>query len=275
MRSQPHFAEAARMMCRTGLSRYADSPVIYGTIRDAHSAVYGFLILYVHVTGVITQARVQEVCHGLSLMSPGRAVSILAQLRKLGFIHPDPGQNSRRERRYVLDPAFESVYRAIIRDGLTALSLIEPEAAAAVERLEEPEFFAAFVIKTIELVFRQKQFGTFYFAEHNNGQIILYDIILSAQRDDEGFPPKGEMKASLRDLARRYNVSRAHVFRLFAGAEELGLLKRDAKTQTCVLSVGGRTALRSLAIMEFIGCAVAAEHARRVTAANARASASQ
>jgi hypothetical protein len=274
MAAQPHFAEAARMLCRDTLARYADFPAIHAALKDVQSSLYAFLIVYVHARGVITRTRVQEVCNIIPLVSPGRAGSILLRLRKVGFILPDPGQNSTNERRFVLAPIFETVVRTMLRDRLAALALVEPEAAAVAERLDEPAFFFAFVIKSGELVLRQTRHGPFYFAEHDAGQLILSDVLLSAHPDD-GFPPNGEMKVSIRDLARRYGVSRAHVFRLFSGAEQLGLLKRNAKNQTCVLTEMGRTAVGGMAVLELIGAAVTAEHAIRATAASAQATASQ
>jgi hypothetical protein len=270
--SHPCFADASRKFLADSLARNARFPWAQHALRDFTRSLYAFLVMYVHVRGGITLTRVQEVCSVKPLASPGRAAAILALMKRNGFIRPDPGQNSRRERRYIPDPEFERVLRITLHDGLAALAVVEPEAAAAAERLDEEAFFRAFLVRFGELILmvRETMLGTSFFSERDAGQHILYDILLSAQPGDD-YPPKGQLKVSIKDLSRRYGVSRAHVFRMFRDAEHLGILVRDAKTQTAVLSEPTRIAVAGMTISALIGHASCAEYARRATAPAAKA----
>lgn len=195
----------------------------------------------------ITLARIRQVCEEMNLASPGRAAAIRVHMRMIGFVRPDPVQPNKREKHYLPTSELEEAIHAILRDDLHALSLIEPDAARAEQRLADPKFFRQFVLRAGEGLFnlRHTLIGTTFFAERDAGLSILTDIVLSAGPGDV-FPPKGPLRMSLKDLARRHGVSRAHVFRMFRDAEKLGLLTRDADTQTGTIGDETRTGLTTM-----------------------------
>jgi hypothetical protein len=169
--------------------------------------------------------------------------------------------------------------REVIADDLRSFSLIEPDAGIAAERLVEPDFFRAFVLRLGEGIVngmknRPKRVIS-HFAEANAGFIILWDILLSA-RDGDSYPPRGPLKMSVTELAQKYNVSRSHVFRLLRGAEALGHLKRDADEQTGVIEDVLADDIVEFMVTVFMGlamccqCAFQADHKARTPAPAAR-----
>lgn len=272
MIAQPRFEEAARLFFAQSQSRRDRFPEFSRVLKDTRRLLYGFMVLYLHARDGITLARIRQVCEEMNLASPGRAAAILVHMRMIGFVRPDPEQPNKREKRYLPTPELEGGIHRILHDDLRALSLIEPDAARAEQRLADPEFFRQFVLRGGEGLFnlRHTLIGTTFFAERDAGLSILIDIVLSAEPDDV-FPPKGPLRMSLKDLARRHGVSRAHVFRMFRDAEKLGLLTRDADTQTGTLGEETRTAVTAMAATMFIGYSVCCEHALRATSDRARA----
>ena len=266
MASHPRFAEAACRLFADSIMRRHRQPEMARVLKDTRRVMYAYIVLFLHAQGGVTLARLQQACAKSGLVSPGRAVVILAHLRMIGFVRADAVQPNKRERRYVPAPELEGAVRRGLIDDLNTFALLEPEAAHAAERLSEPEFFRQFMLQAGEglLSVRYTLLGTTFFAERDAGQLILYDIVLSAQPDDV-FPPKGPLKMSIKDLARRYNVSRAHVFRMLSDAEKLGLLKRNPDTQTGTLSEETRIAVSGLAATLFVGMATCCEHAARAT----------
>lgn len=275
MAAQPRFAEAARRMFADSISRRDRYPEMTRVLKDTRRVMYAYIVLFLHARGGVTLARLQQACAESGLVSPGRAVAILAHLRMIGFVRRDETQLNRRERRYVPAPELESAVRRAIVDDLHTLALIEPQAARAADRLHEPEFFRQFMLRAGEglLSIRYTLLGTTFFAERDAGQLILYDILLSAQPGDV-FPPKGPLRMSIKDLSRRYNVSRVHVFRMFRDAEKLGLLTRHPDTQTGAITEETRIAVTGLAATLFIGMAVCCEHASLATSSTAQRQAS-
>jgi hypothetical protein len=266
MLAQPRFEEAARLFFAQSHSRRDRFPAFSRVLKDTRRALYGFMVLYLHARDGITLARIRKVCEELNLASPGRAAAILVHMRMIGFVQPDPNQPNKREKRYLPTAELEGAIHTIAREDLHALSLVEPDAARAAQRLADPEFFRRFVLRAGEGLFtlRHTLIGTTFFAERDAGLSILYDVILSAEPGDV-FPPKGTLRMSLKDLARRHGVSRAHVFRMFRDAEKLGLLSRNPDTQTGTLGDETRTALTTMAATMFIGYATCCEHALRAT----------
>jgi hypothetical protein len=275
MIAQPRFEEAARLFFAQSLSRRARFPLFSRVLKDTRRALYGFMVLYLHARDGITLARIRQICEEMNLASPGRAAAILVHMRMIGFVQPAPNQPNKREKRYLPTSELEGAIHAIIRDDLHALSLVEPDVARAEQRLADPEFFRHFVLRAAEGLFtmRHTLIGTTFFAERDAGLGILYEVVLSAEPGD-AFPPKGPVRMSIKDLARRHGVSRAHVFRLFRDAEKLGLLARDPDSQTGTIGDETRTALTMMAATMFIGYATCCEHAFRATSDKDTAAAS-
>jgi DNA-binding MarR family transcriptional regulator len=271
MASLPGFSEAAKRAVHHALQQQKQFPLMSRAFKDLRRLIYGYLVLYLHAQGGVTTSRLQQLSTDASLASAGRAKAILLHMRMLGLIRIAPDQPNKRERLYQPTPELEEAFRAAMAGEVAGLCLIEPEAAPAVARLQEPEFFRQFVLMQGRIAMAGVTGGgksaTSFFAERDAGISILYEILASAAEDD-AYPPKGPLKMSLKELSRRQNVSRSHVFRLLTDAETRGYLTRDADTQTGRLSEILRLSLVDMHAAMFMSFASSCQYALLETAGN-------
>jgi hypothetical protein len=264
MMAQPGFADACRMAFKLSVARHGRNKLLTRVTVDISRLIYGYLVIYLEARGGITLTAIQELCHEIGLASAGRAQAILFHLRATGYVRPDPANTDRRSRRYLPSAEMKENLREVMADELRAFSLIEPQAGVAADRLVEPDFFRAFMIRLGEgfaagLKNRPARVIS-HFAERNAGLIILWDILLSAQEGDS-YPPRGLLKMSVTELAQKYDVSRSHVFRLLRDAEILGLLKRNADEQTGAIEDVLADDVAEFQVTTFLGLAVCCHHA--------------
>lgn len=267
MTAEPHFAEASRRAFGRALSRQQRFPVLSRALKDSRRLIYVHFVMYLDARGGITLTRIQQLCRELGLASPGRATAILLGLRTLGYVQAAPEQPNKRERLYLPSPELEDAMRAALIDDAECLALIEPEAARAAARLGEPAFFREYMLMFGEGMAHVMKSGsnpaTAFFAERDAGLVILYDMVLSARADD-AYPPKGPVQIAVTELAKRYGVSRSHVFRMFRDAEAEGLVTRDADGSAGTLSEGLRDAIVELSASVLVGTAMCCRHALTV-----------
>jgi hypothetical protein len=269
MMARPRFADACQASLRFSVEHTGSNPVLTRVTIDTTRLVYGYLVLYLDAQGEITLKAIQNLCREIGLASHGRAQAILFHLRAIGYLLRDPASTDRRSRHYLPSPDMKDAMRDCLRDELRAFSLIEPEAARAAERLSEPEFFRAFLLRfgkgTVDaLKFRNKR-PIGHFTDSNAGLVMLWDVILSAEEGDS-YPPRGPLKMSVRELARKYKVSRTHILRLFRSAEARGLLTRNAEEQTITLSEAFARDIVEFEVIVFLGMAKCAQYAFDSTA---------
>ncbi len=269
MKAQPRFADACRASMRSSTERHGRNMLLTRVTRDISRLFYGYLVLFLDARGGITLTAIQDLSREIGLASPGRAQAILFHLRAIGYIKPDPAHTGRRSRRYVPSPEMQESLREVLVDELRALSLIEPDAGIAADRLVEPEFFRAFMIRFGEglvagLQNKPKRVIS-HFAEPNAGLIIFWDILLSA-REGDSYPPRGPLKMSITELSQKYDVSRSHVFRLLRDAEKLGLLTRNADEQTGTISDVLADEIDEFQVTVFLGFAACCHAAFQMTA---------
>jgi hypothetical protein len=264
MVAQPRFGDACRASFKGSVARHGRNKLLTRVTRDISRLAYGYLVVYLEARGGITLKGIQELSQAIGVASPGRAQAILFHLRAIGYIQPDTANTNRRSRHYVPSPEMKANLREVLADELRAFSLIEPEAGIAADRLAEPDFFRAFMVRFGEgmvagLKNRPARVIS-HFAERNAGLIILWDILLSAQEGDS-YPPRGLLKMSVTELAQKYEVSRSHVFRLLRDAETLGLLKRNADEQTGTIEDVLADDVTEFQVTVFLGLAVCCHHA--------------
>jgi DNA-binding MarR family transcriptional regulator len=270
MIAQPRFADACRNSIRSSTVRHGRNRLLTRVTRDISRLIYGYIVLYLDARGGITLSAIQELSREIGLASPGRAQAILFHLRAIGYIKTDPASTDRRSRRYVPSLEMRGSFREVLADELRAFSLIEPDAGIAADRLIEPEFFRAFMVRfgrgiLVGLQTKPARVIT-HFAEPNAGLIILWDILSSAQEGD-CYPPRGPLKMSVTELSQKYGVSRSHVFRLLRDAEKLGLLKRNADEQTGTITDVLARDVAEFQVAVFLGLAACCQAAFQMTAA--------
>ena len=272
MTARPRFADACRASYRSSIERSGRNPVLTRVTMDTSRLVYGYLVLYLDAHGAITLKEIQDLCREIGLAGHGRAQAILFHLRAIGYLQRDPDSTDRRSRRYLPSPEMKAALRDCLGDELRAFSLMEPEAGHAEARLAEPAFFRAFLMRwgkglVDALKFRNRR-PISHFSDRNAGLVMLHDALLSAKEDDT-YPPRGPLKMSIRELARKYDVSRSHVLRLFRDAETLGLLTRNADEQTVTLDEAFTRDIVEFQVIIFLAMATCAQHAFDATAAGA------
>ena len=265
--AQPGFEGACRQSIRNSLARHSPAMKV---LRDFGSSFYGVFMLYLDARGGLTPTGIHELCKELGVASLGRVTAIMLHLRMNGLVKRDETTTDKRVKRYV--PAEEM--KAWIVDGLRgellAFANVEPEARRAAERLADPEALRLYLLALgatlTNTLRRPNQTALTHFAERNDGTIVLWDILNSAAETDT-YPPKGLLHMSVHGLARKYKVSRTHVFNLLHDAETKGLLKRNGDDQTGILCESLREALTHFHASCFLGFAMCAH--RMLQAADA------
>jgi hypothetical protein len=112
---------------------------------------------------------------------------------------------------------------------MTVMARLFPEAAIALQRLDDPRFISAFALA------QSSQFvAGFRFVDHvpelavffdrNGGLMILLTLVAMGAGERRTAPER--VVISIRALARRFGVSRPHVTGILRAAEAQGLLRR-------------------------------------------------
>lgn len=256
MIAHPRFPEACVRSAHNTLDRFEGNPMVMRLAKDLSRIFYGIFALYLDARGELSLTSIQEFCVETGLTSPGRAAAILLQLRMMGFVARETAPSATRRRRYVPTPVMKDAVEDVFRAELMAMSLIEPDAAVGAQRLGEPEIFRHFILFLgngfANIARRQDVNVISRFAARDGGMAILYQIATSGQEGDL-YPPRGPVRISIRDLARRFNVSRSHVLRLLREVEELGLIRRDPNETTGYIDERLREGLKTLHAAVFMG----------------------
>jgi hypothetical protein len=264
MIAQPGFPDACRLVLKYALERTGRNVLMTRVTKDISRLVYGYIVLYLDARGGITLTAIQDLCQEVGIAGRGRARMLLFHLRAIDYIRPTPKGSDRRVQHYLPSPDMQASLRDAVSDELRAFSPVEPAAAHAADRLVEPEFFKAYMLRLGQAVTRALKIRPVrllsHFSERNAGLIILWDILASAEEGDV-YPPRGRLQMSVSGLADKYEVSRSHVFRLLRDAEQLGLLKRDPDEQTGVIAEELRQDLIGYHVDIFTGLAMCAHHA--------------
>ena len=198
---------------------------------DLTVPVFSIVALCIALQGELTLAAIQAFCRTHKLASPGRAASLITQLRKKGYLVLHPEQPAGRLRRYMVAPLMLNAYRGFFGRSLAAFGLVEPEAAAFVERNAEDQIFAALMSRMllglINILHVQDTTPVTHFVLRNGGLRVLYHLCLAGESGGV-FPPVDPVPYSVAGLARAYGLSRSHVLRMLREADDLGYIQRSA-----------------------------------------------
>lgn len=141
------YEKACRLLNTKMLARARSDSAFMRANKDVSRYFFGYFALYLDARGGLTLSAIRDFCSEIGLASPGRAAAILFRLRMLGYVRLDTDTKDRRVRRYVPTEGLRHAFRHAHRDDLSALALMEPEAEIAAQRLDEPEFFRAFLLR--------------------------------------------------------------------------------------------------------------------------------
>jgi len=224
---EPMLEPAMRRLSQNMLALAASDRAIDGIVKDVGRFFAGGMAMTLHATGGLTLPRLKQYCADTGLISPGRARAILLYLRFLKYVEPVPGV--KRGTAYVPTASMRNAWSAIIRAGLDALQVMEPEMARISRRLANPvTLFEMCRLQSdiARLAGNEPTDNAFWrvFLNRHAGTQILHALMLSAE-DTAPYPPRGEIVFSLSRLARDFHVSRPHVARMLRAAEKEGLLE--------------------------------------------------
>ena len=223
----PLYAEAARSFATNVLAAAAADKALDGIAKDAGRYVAASWMIYLHVSGGITLARLKDICVRSGLLSRGRARAVLLYLRYLGLIAPLPAATVAQ---YAPTPRLLTVWRSLLHSLMEAVMLIEPALGPLTRRLDDNE-----VLQTVQriqgeglfvaatTVVLESPFIRVFLHRHAGMQIVHW--LVQAADTDDSFPPSRPIAVSISALARRFSVSRVHIKRLFAEAEREGLIR--------------------------------------------------
>jgi len=275
MRAQPRFAKAMQHGVAASVAMFEGDPILRRAMKNVNTQVSSFFALYLAESGGLTLARIQQLCVDLGMMSPGRAVAMLARWRLLRYVELAAEQPDRRKRIYAPTASMRwAVLRQLHKD-LTALALIEPEAQAVADGFATRDIARRYVVRfgewLIDLVRQYEETGgaADLFPERDAGLMILNALLLSGEPGDV-FPPAGPVRYSIASLARRFGVSRPHVRKLLRDAERRGLLRLGGEEGTGLLEPRLLEDAMHFHAVSFVGTAICAHAAMSAAEAEHR-----
>ncbi len=282
MRAHPRFEDGIRASISGSLALADRDPKWREAAKSVGRQVIAVMALYLDASGGITYTRIEQVCIDLGLMSTGRALAILAQLRLFRYVRIADHQPNKRERHYVPTDDMRRAVRGQFRNQLSGLSVIEPEALALRDRLDEPAMFQAFArafgegLINVGRSAEKQPVRRGVFGARSASLLILNALMLSGEADDS-MPPTRPVPFSIYGLARRFDVSRPHVLKLLREAESEGLFHRNGSETTGVFTPALRDQVHDFHARTFVGLALCVNEVLRSTEARdvTRAPASQ
>lgn len=229
--AHPRLADASRALARNMLEAGAADRRFEGLSKDAGRYLAAAWAAYLHGSGELTLPRLKEAGVASGFLSPGRTRDLLNYLLHLRFIELDRPSAPGAPARYALTADFTATWRGMLRAALEAVRVMEPAVGAVLERLDEPETFAALarlqsggLLEVSNVIVQDDPYVRVFMHRHAGTQ-ILWTLFEAGEGD---FPSPGPIPVSIAELARRFAVSRIHIKRMFDEAAEAGLISRDA-----------------------------------------------
>lgn len=262
----PRFPEACRALSLRMLEAAARDKAVDGMVKDAGRYAAATWTVYLHVTGGLTLPRLKELCRASGILSPGRARALLLYLQYLGYVRAAPSVGG-ETRLYWPTAALRQAWRLTVERSISAVAIFEPAIDPMLKRLDEPLVLETFLrvqgegfLATAIQVDQTTPFIQIFLHRHAGMQFL--HLMLSEAGPDEVFPPRGGFTLSIASIARRLNVSRAHIRRLINDACKAGLMSQNTDGAIS-LTEAGRQSVRHLFAMRLIGFLICAAKAAR------------
>jgi hypothetical protein len=161
-------------------------------------------------------------------------------MRLFHFLDAAPDAADRRVRRLIPTERLLASLRERWGVTFTALSMIAPVGADALEATPRDDFVYAFVHHLAEhfragvrVLDHSNELALF--TDRNAGLMVLLSLMLAGEPGDT-FPPARPVPVSISALSRRFGVSRVHVRKLLRDATAAGLLLPANEPERVVLS---------------------------------------
>ncbi|WP_229266518.1 hypothetical protein [Leptospira sp. severe_002] len=237
LRAHSRFREAAATAASLSVDFYQGNWIANRVLNDRARFLITQICMYLHFTrrpeepsSGLTATRLRDICVSGKVCSAGRAEAMLLMMRAGGYLLRETVEEDRRMRRYVPTEKLVGQVRRRHTGVLRAMDMLqaEPRFLAALE--SDPRFYPRFVSNMSESFidgFRLVHFVPELdrILDRDAGLIMLLSVFLTdaAYRN---FAP--EQNVSVFGLARRFNVSRAHVRAVLGDAERVGLIRRGS-----------------------------------------------
>ncbi len=232
------FPSTARALAAYAAAEGERRDVIGRELRDVPRVICAILALYLDSTaGGLTHSRLEAVSDLVGAGGRARAHALIAFMRFLGFIEPDPSAVDGRERRYRPLPRMREAFLRFVSDYLQLVGPIWPDAAGVRDQLKTQAGFEAFMAVAGEslLVGAMAYRAAFtepspmdLYSRRRSGMVMLWSLLLSAP-DDGAWPPRDWMAVNVTEVARQSGSSRTHVQRMLRDSEAAGLLVIDTE----------------------------------------------
>jgi hypothetical protein len=228
----PRLPEAVAAASAAMLDLSLDEPALGGVFKDAGRYAATMAAFHLHETEGLSLPRLKAVCVSSGLLSPGRARLLLQVLQHLGCLTALAGPG--RAAAYGFTEGFLRAWTAHLRAALAAAGVVEPEAEALLRRADRRWLLtfgrihaAGWLTVTDEERALRELFPILRVFLHAYGGAQMLWTLLTASQDG-AFPPRRAGPVTVAGLARRFDVSRIHVRRIFDAAEQAGLASLGA-----------------------------------------------
>lgn len=212
--AQPTFSTVSLALLDNWAPHAEDDASMTRTLRDVGHYMAGVWALGLHGSpGGLTHVSLSRLTGPLGLGSKTRVHAMLAYLQFIGLIRPAPARGDGRFRRYDPTPALDALFRARFRRELGLSAPLIPEAAAVLDRWDEPGVYEAFMQATARfmagsyLTLDRATPSLEPIGHRNAGLTVLGQLVTLA---DGAFPPR-VAEVNLSELAKRSGVSRQQV----------------------------------------------------------------
>lgn len=208
-------------------------------LNDRGRFVIASFALYLHFLSQrdpevkLTAARLKAMAVQHDICSPGRAAAVIALMHWGGYLAAARTPADERSGRLVVTRKLIEVQVQRARVQWTIMRRLFPEADEALERLDDPDFVAAFFLvqgeeflSGVRLVDHTPEIATLL--DRNGGFMVMLSLTAAGTGSERAAP--AVTKVSISGLARRFGVSRPHVIALLRDAQAEGLLERDGET---------------------------------------------
>jgi MarR family len=207
-------------------------------INDLGRLVIGNLALYLHYSrdpadpsSGLSAGRLKALCAEQKVCSKGRALAVLALMRKSGDLVPATCRVDQRLRLLVptekLNNACRQYWEAIFR-GMAAVIPRRSEAVAALQREDVLagflRAFGGYFCAGMRMF--KPEVGLTPFAQRNAALAILFSLLVASEPNRMAGSP-ATVRISIAEFARRFGVSRPQVVRVLDKAAEASLVERS------------------------------------------------
>lgn len=180
----------------------------------------------------LTLPALRSTCAAMQVSSPGRVNRFWTGMRAGGHLTMTRMPDGRLDRRLTASPEFIDQFRRHRRVMVEAVGCLWPETAkAALSLIEDDASYLKFeaAICGVQAMHRdlfqtQRDAPIYMFIERNAGLLILMLLLTE--------DPPATHDLSIHALAKRFEVSRAHVKKLFNDARDAGLVEIDETART-------------------------------------------